>query len=878
MPDQAKSRTTGLRRRTVADLATALSAPDPSFSMIPMIRLNDLVDREELRYQLGQVAAAGMGGVYLYAEVMEGGLQQHYLSEEWEEVARWMFEEAAACGLDVWIYDEADWPSGQAGGKVWEDESAGYAFVEVEVVPIDGPERVELPAGDGVLAAVVHRPAEADDEPRLVPVEGGRIVAEVPAGPAELRIARVRHGVGWFTPRYTNLLSAGACESFCAATHDWYAERFPKEIASQVRGYFTDEPTVPPSMFQWGDRFPWAPALPWADGLADRFRELKGYDVLPYVPLLVEHAASVPRRVRLDFWDVVSDAYEHEYFARIRERCEAQGVDATGHLMCEEDLDRLLYLQGGDPLRLYRQFTIPGIDYITAFPSPDAQLTLIPGITPKMAASSAAVHGRARTMSESFAASGWGMTPDEARRIIDWQLVHGINMFVLISWKYSLRGFNRTVFYPPGIGHQQPYYAHFGAVSEYVTRMSSLGAAGAPVHETAVVFPSTLLWDRFADEKGLKALSVTFNALVEHLLDHGVDFCFVREDDVTDGDITGGTVTVGAQQFRSLVVPEGCGYDEGAWAARLESLAAAGIAVSRVDLDADVASVCDSVASLCANGHPEVRVTCDVPTPVRSHVRRGDDFSVAFLLNSGTDDVTAQVKFATAADVVYLVDGETGAVAPAGPSVALPAGRLVALLAVAPGADVARIADLGGAPPFAASPAPAQVVADLSSGRWSTEARPTMTDPRLEWQFYGFDGAEHAALAERASGLGLGDWAQQGLADYSGGVLYRTEFVLPEGHEGGALWLDLGEVAVSADVVVNGLPLGARAWAPYAFEVTDAVTVGANVLEVVVRNTLANYYATVPDVARLAVGQGGLVPARLRSGLVGPVRLLRTPG
>lgn len=876
MPSQAGSATGG-PRRTVAELTAALITPDRSFSMIPMIRLNDRVERDELRHQLALIADAGMGGVYLYAEVMEGGLQQGYLSEEWHEITSWMFEEAAACGLDVWIYDEADWPSGQAGGKVWaEDETAGYAYVEVEVHPCDGPEILRVPAGDDVLAAVVHAPDDAGRVPMLVPVEDGVLVADVPAGPAELRIARVKQGVGWFTPRYTNLLSSQACESFCAATHDWYAERFPAEVASQVRGYFTDEPTVPPTMFRWGDRFPWAPALPWADELGDRFRRLKGYDVLPYVPLLVEHAAAVPRQVRLDFWDVVSDAYEQEYFARIRGRCDAQGVDMTGHLMSEEDLDRLLYLQGGDPLRLYRQFTIPGIDYITAFPHPEAELALIPGITPKLAASSAAVHGRARTMSESFAASGWGMTPDEARRIFDWQLVHGINMFVVISWKYSLRGFNRTVFYPPGIGHQQPYWQHFGAVSEYVTRLSSLGAAGDPVHHTAVVFPTTLLWDRFADEKALQAISGTFNALLEHLLDHGVDFCFVREDDVNGGSIVDGAIEIGAQRFESLVVPERCGYDEAAWVARLGALEAAGVAVSRPDLEADINTVIEEVTSLSAAGHPDVRVACDDPVSIRRHVRRGEDFTLAFLLNCGELDVSAVVEFPGSPGSVYVVDGDTGTLTPAARSVALPSGRLVAVLAVSPGAEVPlrHGARIGAS--LAAEPA---VVVDLSTSSWSAEAVPTMSDPRVEWQFYGRDGSEQAALARRVATLRLGDWSQQDLAGYSGGVRYRTAFSAPEAGRGGRVWLDLGDVAVSAEVRLNGEPLGIRAWAPYTFDVTDAVVPGDdNVLEVVVYNTLANYYATVPDVAQLSVGQGGLVPARLRSGLIGPVRLVHTNG
>lgn len=43
--------------------------------------------------------------------------------------------------------------------------------------------------------------------------------------------------------------------------------------------------------------------------------------------------------------------------------CEMHGVAMTGHLMEEQNL-RVLTVESGEPMRLYRGFTIPGIDML----------------------------------------------------------------------------------------------------------------------------------------------------------------------------------------------------------------------------------------------------------------------------------------------------------------------------------------------------------------------------------------------------------------------------------------------------------------------------------------------------------------------------------
>ncbi len=112
--------------------------------------------------------------------------------------------------------------------------------------------------------------------------------------------------------------------------------------------------------------------------------------------------------------------------------------------------------------------------------------------------------------------------------------------------------------------------------------------------------------------------------------------------------------------------------------------------------------------------------------------------------------------------------------------------------------------------------------------------------------------------------LPAGDWSQVGvLRFYSGGAWYRKTVSLTAEQARGCAVLDLGGVAASAEVRVNGRSAGTRVAPPWRFDVASLVAPGENRIEVRVFNTLANHYLTIPT-------RYGGSPA---SGLLGPVRL-----
>jgi hypothetical protein len=104
-----------------------------------------------------------------------------------------------------------------------------------------------------------------------------------------------------------------------------------------------------------------------------------------------------------------------------------------------------------------------------------------------------------------------------------------------------------------------------------------------------------------------------------------------------------------------------------------------------------------------------------------------------------------------------------------------------------------------------------------------------------------------------------GHWPQQaGWETYSGRLCFRSLFTLTQEQAHQPLFLDLGQVWDSAEVVLNRVTLGIRAWAPYVWLLGQDCQAGDNQLEVWVTNSIANR----------------LEGLQRPSGIRGPVKLL----
>ncbi len=122
---------------------------------------------------------------------------------------------------------------------------------------------------------------------------------------------------------------------------------------------------------------------------------------------------------------------------------------------------------------------------------------------------------------------------------------------------------------------------------------------------------------------------------------------------------------------------------------------------------------------------------------------------------------------------------------------------------------------------------------------------------------------------------------------------YKNTFIIAEGFLGGnVFYLDLGEVAVIADVSINGKNVGILWNKPFIADISEYIKVGTNILTIQVANRWTNrliYDAKLPKEKRLTNSSVRRLPnafsypmkelpndefkGLLPSGLLGPVKI-----
>jgi hypothetical protein len=131
----------------------------------------------------------------------------------------------------------------------------------------------------------------------------------------------------------------------------------------------------------------------------------------------------------------------------------------------------------------------------------------------------------------------------------------------------------------------------------------------------------------------------------------------------------------------------------------------------------------------------------------------------------------------------------------------------------------------------------------------------------------------------------LTSWSLQPSSEvkfYSGTAAYKGSFTLSALEKGNTYQLQLGKVAELAEVFMNGVPCGTAWTAPFNIDVTKALQKGSNVLEIRVTNTWANRLegdALLPEAQRLTWTDGKYRKKTrdlLDAGLLGPLKLTVT--
>ena len=291
-----------------------------------------------------------------------------YLQDDGEfAILKNVFDYTAGLGMNNWIYDEYQWPSGKAFGLVLKGHDE-YEATGVEHKEFEGRGGTASYSLGGKDIRILQAVLKDSNGTRSLEISPDGSVSASATGKWELDIYVLRYtfdGVedptNWEMLRDVDLLNPAAVRRFIDVTHEQYKSKLGDTFQT-VEGFFTDEP-------QLGNRDMLSYVV-WTPNLDKKFYETYGYEL--NLPSLFEGFTDYDKIIRMNYYRLVASLFKTSYIDQIADWCEANGTASSGHLLFEEDMNDHIETYGGDFLQFVGGMTIPGAD--TLWVNPDLLL------------------------------------------------------------------------------------------------------------------------------------------------------------------------------------------------------------------------------------------------------------------------------------------------------------------------------------------------------------------------------------------------------------------------------------------------------------------------------------------------------------------------
>jgi hypothetical protein len=631
--------------------------------------------------------------------------------------------------------------------------------------------------------------------------------------------------------------------------------------------------------------------LYWSDHFIDEFRQRRGYDLTPYLPILKVPGTEVPYggtlaglplydiegigdRVRRDYWQTVSDVMIENFYTPFNEWAAAHNIQAR------------VQAHGSptDVLRVYGASDIPETEDLLD----NGRYDFL-----KLASSGADLYGRKVVGSESFVWHGkaYQTTPEKIKRFADELLTAGINEVIYHGYPYKYMDRPFPGWHPfalegafsSDMNETNPFTPYLPQLNQYITRLQYISQTGTTVAPVAI-YRAMLASDAIEPpppepEVGTRLMDDGYN------YDH-IDAYTILKSKVKNGKL----ISPGGAEFSVLVLPQQESLSV-ELAGQLAAFAGQGLPIVFMD---DVPTTEPSIVDGQLSGKSGPNPLQNVLTNGNVHVAPDAkgvakilDASIApnlhfdgrplsfiekrigkldfFFLRNSEESARQTILEFHAAGTPEIWNPWTGDIRPiahfdrSGSTVRVP-------IDVDPYGSVLLLFDPDGKPtgkPVEMS-APAKPELQIAVGQNG-------------WDFHGVGigpGSHPESIDLKMTFLE--DWTLiDQLKNFSGRGQYTTTFTVPAALLGShhPIVLNLGDVKDVAEININGKPGPQLPVQPYKADVTSLLHEGENTLQITVVNDLFNaLFAQGPSAVldrEEDKPENGLLPA----GLIGPVRL-----
>lgn len=499
--------------------------------------LGSAVDKENLTRLLTQYRDAGIGGVEICPIYGARGAESRYLqylSPQWMEMLVHTTAEAKRLGMGVDFTTGTGWPFG--GPQVSDaDASMTVMFKKIEV--IDGKSLKEpLPKGKLEYAIAISERGERVDVTRDFPQ------FNLPAGSWSVYCVLTTQPIQK-VKRAAPGAEGNVVDPYSLAALDAYLRTFGDAFAATK----FDSPRA-----HFHDSFEYFKAN-WTPELFDEFQKRRGYDLRTQLPALMgEGDQDIVARVKCDYRETIHDlhlayierwsdwAHAHKSLSR------NQAHGAPGNL-----------------LDIYFAADIPETEIFGDVP--ESEFTRI-----QFATSAAHLKGTTLASAEAFTWLGehFQVSLNDLKKPADFLFLCGINHLFFHGIPYSPDDagwpgwlFYASVHFGPngGLWHDLP------AFNAYVARCQSILQSGKPDNDLLLYYPQYDLWQRPSDlmeQCGVHnqkewLFDTSFFRTSELLRSKGYSFDVISDRWLQKATIANNSkVAVGEQHYAAVVVPQ----------------------------------------------------------------------------------------------------------------------------------------------------------------------------------------------------------------------------------------------------------------------------------------------------------------------------------
>lgn len=520
------------------------------------------VTKEGVQLELEQMKNAGAGGVEINPIALHDAVENptaeplEWLSAEWIEVLQTAIEKGKDLDMISDMIIGTGWPF---GGKFLKDEETIQGF-DLFTAKIQGPatytfDRNNLKESAEISQArlnpvPLNNLSESKDI--LKEIKSGKV--KIPSGEFEIvvtswrnKFREVMHGAPGGDGPVLDHFNTNAVEKYLNRTSDGLKSYLGENLGNHIRSMFCDSIELS--------------GANWTSDFREEFEKRNGYDLWQYFPLILNSKtkakgefADTLLRVRYDYYSTIAQLFMERFILPYHNWCQKIGVksryQAYGHPWIPTDLlagNMVPDIPESDQWLHNSGWTATPIDQIRY------------AIWNKYTSSAAHLRGLQVASCEAMTnTSGvFSASLEYIKQATDLNIITGINHLVLHGWNYSPpeAGFPGWIRFGTYFSEQNPWYPHLKLWSDYAARLNSVFQQSQGVSQVAIIGPTDDRWSETGlDRNPILTEPWYLHSIWQAMNHHGYCSDYLNPQVFGNASYEDGLINYGPMHYQAVIV------------------------------------------------------------------------------------------------------------------------------------------------------------------------------------------------------------------------------------------------------------------------------------------------------------------------------------